>query len=165
MSRLKPEKLHVRFLPGAAPEGPVTPRRYTLTHSDATGDLFLTIGPDYDRRQISGWYTRLMRDEVLAGWREEEDGPALHVHCHVSGGLVVGPAGWRDAIFRQELPLVLEALRFGDRHLFEAQPELDQAPIWVHFNATQPRYNRVESWGVPARFAFHNGEQKPEERQ
>ena len=156
MSRLKPEKLHVRFVPDATAEGPITPRRYTLTHSDATGELFLTIGPDYDRQQISGWYTRLLRDEVLAEWREEEDGPALHVHCHVSGGLVVGSAGWRDAIFQRELPLVLEAFRFGDQQLFETQPELDQAPIWVHFHATQPRYNRVESWGVPAEFTFHS---------
>jgi hypothetical protein len=152
MSRLKPEKLHVRFVPNTAPEGPVTPRRYTLTHSDATGDLFLTIGPDYDRKQISGWTTRLLRDEVLAEWREE-NGPALHIHCHVSGGLVVGLAGWRDAIFQRELPLVLEAFRFGDQRLFETHSELDQAPIWVHFHARQSRYNRVESWGVPAEFA------------
>jgi hypothetical protein len=150
MGRLKPEKLHVQFAPDTAPEGPVAPRRYTLTHSDATGDLFLTIGSDYDRQQVSGWYTRLMRDEVLAEWRDEEDGPALHVHCHVSGGLVLGPAGWRDAIFRRELPLVLEAFRFGDRHLFEIWPELDWAPIWVHFHAAQPHYNRVESWGTLA---------------
>jgi hypothetical protein len=49
-------------------------RCYTLTHSDTTGELFLTIGPDFDRAQISGLYTRLMRDEVLAEWREDEDG-------------------------------------------------------------------------------------------
>ena len=41
----------------------------------------------------------------------------------------------RLAIFKRELPLVLEALRFGDRRLFEAHPELDQAPILVHFQA------------------------------
>ena len=75
--RLRPEKLHVRFLPGAAPEGPITPRCYTLTHSDATGDLFLTIGPQYDREQVSGWHTRLMRDEVLAEWIDEESSPVL----------------------------------------------------------------------------------------
>jgi hypothetical protein len=68
MSRLRPDKLHVRCAGGVTPDGPITPRRYTLTHSDATGDLYLTIGPDYDRQQISGWYTRLMRDEVLAEW-------------------------------------------------------------------------------------------------
>jgi hypothetical protein len=149
MSRLKPGKLHVEFASGAEPEGPVTPRRYTLTHSDATGDLFLTIGAEYDRKQVSGWYTRLMRDEVLAEWQKDEDGPALHVHCHVSGGLVVGTANWRDAIFRQELPLVLEAFRFGDQALFESQAELDGAPIWVHFHASQRRYDRTEKWGVP----------------
>ena len=153
MSRLKPENLHVRFVTGVTPAGPVTPRRYTLTHSDATGDLYLTIGLDYDRRQISGWYARLMRDEVLAEWRQEEDGPALHVHCHVSGGFVLGSAGWRYAIFRRELPLVLEAFRFGDRQLFEIEPGLDGAPIRVHFHATQPRYNSNGLWGVPADYA------------
>ena len=95
MSRLQPGKLHVRLGAGLTAEGPAMPRRYTLTHSDTTGDLLLAVGLDYDRRQISGWYTRLMRDEVLAEWREDDDGPALHVHCHVSGGLVFGTAGWR----------------------------------------------------------------------
>ena len=126
------------------------PRRYTLTHSDATGDLFLTIGADYDEEQISGVYTRLMRDEVLAEWHEEAGMPALHVHCHVSGGIILGGAGWRYRIFQHELPLVLEAFRYGDRDLFDARPELDQAPIQIHFHAVQKQYNKVEDWGVPA---------------
>lgn len=150
MSRLRPEKLHVRFLPGTTPEGPASPRRYTLTHSDSTGDLFLTIGPDYDREQLAGLQTRLMRDEVLAEWSQGGMGSSLHLHCHVSGGLVFGPAGMRDAIFRRELPLVLEALRYGDRALFEAHPALDQSAIQIHFHASQARYDRVEEWGVPA---------------
>ena len=158
MSRLTPEKLHVRLAPGTTPDGPLTPRCYTLTHSDATGDLYLTIGPEYDRRQIAGWQTRFMRDEVLAEWLvDEAEQPALHVHCHVSGGLVFGSAGMRDAIFRRELPLVLEAFRFGDRRLFHVHPELDQAPIWVHFHATRARYDRVDSWGVPADYRFEEG--------
>jgi hypothetical protein len=123
------------------------PRRYTLTHSDSTGDLFLTIGREYDRAQVSGWYTRLLRDEVLAEWTDEGDGPELHVYCHVSGGLVMGPAGWRDAIFRRELPLVLEAFRYGDRELLDARRDLQEATIKVHFRATQARYDRVETWG------------------
>jgi hypothetical protein len=152
MSRLKPSKLHVRFIAGTTPEGPVVPRRYTLTHSDSTGELFLTIGVDYDREQISGWYTRTMRDEVLAEWVEEEGGPALHVHCHVSGGLVFGWAGMRDAIFRQELPLVLESFRYGDAGLFTAHPDLDQAPIQIHFHSHRARYDQVEEWGSPGEY-------------
>ena len=150
MSRLKPEKLHVNSARAPAPNGPLVPRRYTLTHSDVSGELFLTVGAHYEEKQVSGLYTRLMRDEVLAEWREGEDGPALHVYCHVSGGLALGPAGWRDAIFRHELPLVLEALRCGDGELFEAHPELDGAPILVHFRSHRRRYRRVERWGTPA---------------
>jgi hypothetical protein len=149
VGRLRPGKLHVTFAPGTTSEGPVTPRRYTLTHSDRTGDLYLTIGGDYDRKQISGWYTRLLRDEVLAEWRVQKSGAALHVHCHVSGGIVLGSARWRYDIFRRELPLVLEALRFGDRALYPAHPDLDQAAICVHFHAVQRKYDRRERWGAP----------------
>lgn len=152
MARLNREKLHVRYLEGVSAGAPILQRRYTLTHSDTTGDLFLTVGPDYSREQIAGWYTRFMRDEVLAEWKDSQDGPSLHVYCHVSGGLVLGRAGWRDAIFRKEMALVLEAVMWGDRALFAANPELDHAPIWVHFQASQPRYHKTERWGVPADF-------------
>jgi len=152
MGRLNPERLQVKYLPGVGPEAPVAPRRYTLTHSDFTGDLFLTIGPYYNPEQISGWYTRLMRDEVLAEWKDGQDGVSLHVYCHVSGGLVFGRAGWRASIFREEMPLVLEVIRYGDRALFTANPELDHAPIWVHFQASQARYHKTERWGVSANY-------------
>jgi hypothetical protein len=142
--------LSVRLIEGSVLDGPFTPRCYTLTHSDTTGDLFLTIGPEFDRAQISGWYTRLMRDEVLAEWRDDDDGLALQVYCHVSGGLVFGTARWRLAIFRHELPLVLEAFRHGDRAFFSAHPALDEAPIRVHFRSSRRRYRRRERWGTPA---------------
>lgn len=147
MSHLRPEKLHVTFAGDAEPEGPVLPRRYTLTHSDRTGDLFLTIGSDYDRKQISGLYTRLMRDEVLAEWSEGGTGPELHVHCHVSGGLVLGTAGWRHDIFQRHMRQVLEAFRYGDDVLFHTLPALDEAPVHVHFHARQEQYNKVEARG------------------
>jgi hypothetical protein len=57
------------------------------------------------------------------------EGPTLHVYCHVSGGFVFGSAPLRYKIFQGELPLVLEALRYGDRSFFAARPQLDKAPI------------------------------------
>lgn len=146
MSRLDPHKLHVTFASGTSPQGPVVPRAYTLTHSDSTGDLFLTVGADYDRRQIRGWYTRLLRDEVLAEWKTEGT-PRLEVHCHVSGGLVVGSARWRLDIFRSHLPMVIEAFRYGDRDLFLAHPNLDAAAVMVHFHSKRARYDVSEEWG------------------
>jgi len=146
MSHLNPNKLHVDFL-GVNLCGDLnSPRMYTLTHSDSTGDLFLSIGKEINRKQVSGWYTRFMRDEVLAEWHFDEV-PSLHVHCHISGGIVLGSASWRKDIFHQHMPMVLEAFCFGDREFIAAHPELCGAVVWLHFHARQARYNQVESWG------------------
>ena len=123
------------------------PRRYTLTHSDLTGELFLSIGQDYDRKQISGWYTQFMRDEVLAEWIQENDEFSLHLYCHVSGGVVFGTAGMRYNIFRQHMPLVLQAFHEGDEALYLQRPELREAKIFVHFVAWQKRFRKTEAWG------------------
>ncbi len=150
MERLNPDKLHVTYLAGTTPENLILPRHYTLTHSDRTGQLFLSIGDKYETKQVSRLYTRLMRDEVLAEFAKEEDSLVFGVHCHVSGGFVLGTAKWRYNIFRYELPLVLEAIRYGDRTLFEQNPELDNAPVLIHFKSTDIRFNKVENWGSMA---------------
>jgi len=152
LRHLRLEKVHISYLSGTGPDGPIIPRRYTLTHSDLTGDLYLTIGRDYDLDQLSPWYTRLMRDEVLADWQSEHNEPVLAVHCHVSGGLVFGPARLRNAILRRELPFALKVLRFGDRRLFNANPALDTVPIMVYFHAKEATYNVREFWGTPAEY-------------
>ncbi|MBN1304495.1 MAG: staygreen family protein [Anaerolineales bacterium] len=148
MSALNPLKLHVTFQEGLSSSEISLPRRYTLTHSDLTGDLFLTIGAEYDRKQISGFYTRLMRDEAIAELLEDNLGISMHVYCHVSGGIVVGNAGWRYNIFRHHLPLVLEAFRHGDREWIHAHPLVDEARVIVHFESTHPKYNHLEDWGL-----------------
>ena len=150
MKRLNPKKLHVTYLAGITTEDLVLPRRYTLTHSDRTGELFLTISNTYDTKQISKLYTRLVRDEILAEFTQKEDGLVFRVYCHVSGGFVLGKAKWRYAVFRHELPLVLEAIRFGDRNLFERIPRLDSTPVLIHFQSTDKRFDKVKNWSTMA---------------
>ena len=150
MERLNPEKLHVMYLTGTTPENLVLPRFYTLTHSDRTGELYLTIGGQYDKQQISKLYTRLMRDEVLAELADDGGRLVFKVYCHVSGGFIIGTAKWRYNIFHSELPLVLEAIRYSDRTLFENNPQLDITPVLICFQSTDSRFNRVENWGVMA---------------
>jgi hypothetical protein len=150
MKRLNPKKLHVAYLTGTTPEDLALPRRYTLTHSDRTGELFLTISDAYATKQTSSLYTRLMRDEVLAEFTKEEEGLVFRVYCHVSGGFVFGTAKLRYAVFRHELPLVLEAIRFGDRNIFKKIPNLDNTPVFIHFQSNDNRFNNVENWGTMA---------------
>lgn len=146
MSELDPNRLSVRFQTKASAGSLELPRRYTLTHSDVTGDLYLSIGPDYDVDQISGIYTRLMRDEVLAELVNDQGETSLHVYVHVSGGIVFGFPAWRNEILHHHMPMVLAALRYGDRDLFAAHPELDEMEILVHFLSSHKRYNKVEDW-------------------
>ena len=152
MKCLNPDKLHVTYFAGAIPDDLIVPRRYTLTHSDVTGELFLSIGGSFNKQQISGIYTRLMRDEVLVELSHDVDNLVFRVYCHISGGFVFGPARFRYNIFKSELPLVLEAIRYGDQVLFERNPELDNAPVLVDFQSTNCRFNKVEDWGTLLEF-------------
>ena len=147
MNELDPTKLSVRFQTKAPAGSLELPRRYTLTHSDVTGHLFLSIGADYDIDQIGGIYTRLMRDEVLAELVNDQGETSLQVYVHVSGGLVFGFPAWRNDILHYHMPMVLAALRYGDREFFAAHPELDATEIFVHFSSSHNRYNKVEDWG------------------
>jgi hypothetical protein len=147
MRYLNPAKLTTTFIEGTIESGPIIPRVYTLTHSDFTGDLFLTIGHEVNKKQILGFYTRFMRDEVWAEWIEE-NGFSVLVHCHVSGGLILGGVSWRYAILNEHLPMVLEAFRYGDRVLFERYPALDDTPINVRFHSHKEKFDRLIPWST-----------------
>lgn len=142
MSRLNPEKLHVEFV-GVTPTKPIIPRRYTLTHSDLTGDLYLTLGPDFAYYKITP-----MRDEVLGEWMINNNGYEYYVYLFVNGQFSSDIKAIRESIFRRELPLALEAIRYGDNSFFEANATLDYAPIIVYFLSTDPNFNKVENWGT-----------------
>lgn len=143
MERLNPDKLYVEFRQVTSYE-PVIGRKYTLTHSDLTADLFLTIGTEYAYDKINK-----MRDEVLAEWRMQNYTPILYVYVYVDGKYAPELSAIRYAVFKRELPLALEAIRYGDSKFFMEHPELDNAPIWIHFDSTIPYYNRYEYWGTP----------------
>jgi hypothetical protein len=147
MSNLNPDKLHVVYKDSVDIYKLAIPRKYTLTHSDSTGDLFLTIGTDYDNEQISGLYTRFMRDEVLAEWQEIDNQYELHLYLHVSGSFCFGWAGLRDRIFRHHLPLVFQVIRYGDKRIFEEMPELNNSQIIVHFRSNRKKYDKTENFG------------------
>ena len=146
MSRLNINKLHVKNNIGNNTEI-YYPRRYTLTHSDTTGDLFLSIDTGYDNIALSNWYTKFMRDEVLAEWQEERDNQYLMIYCHICGGICFGWASLRNQIFRRELPLAIEAICNGDIKLINDNPILKEAKVIVNFYATKREYNKTEHWG------------------
>ena len=144
MERLNPEKLNVEYRDDVTHKKPVAGRKYTLTHSDTTGDLFLTLGRGYAYDKINKF-----RDEVLGEWRNYNGGYFLYIHVYVDGLFDPAVSAKRYSIFTRELPLALEAIRYGDGMFFSAHPQLDNSPIWIYFHSTTPYYNRIENWGTP----------------
>lgn len=99
MERLNPEKLATTFI-GVTPKNPIIPRKYTLTHSDLTAELFLTVG-----RQIAYEAIGSMRDEVMAKWRRFQNGYTLY--CLVQVDALKGNktiSAVRYKILQQEMP-------------------------------------------------------------
>lgn len=149
MNKFRPENLHVRLGTEVTLTEPISPRNYTLTHSDVTGELFLTIASEYDCPSIN----RQLRDEVLGSWTKIGRSTSLLIHCYVSGGEFDYPTSVkRYGIFQRELPLALKAIRYGDRLFFQAHSRLDKAPIYVQFDSIYPAFRRVEYWGTPSRY-------------
>lgn len=61
MSKFNPKRLTVEYRNGIAATEPIIPRNHTLTHSDLTGELFLTMGTHFvlDKNNTE------LRDEVI----------------------------------------------------------------------------------------------------
>lgn len=143
MFEFKPEKLFVTFKNGVQEIGPIIVRTYTMTHSDETEDLFVTVGLVYDYDKITN-----VRDEVLAEWVKENGKYKVNVYVHLDGENNDEETKIRDKIFRNELPLALTAIRYADRKIFTENKELDNAPITVYFNSRLKEYNKIEDWGI-----------------
>jgi len=144
---LDPKKLTTIFN-CVTPINPIIPRKYTLTHSDVTAELFLAVGLKFAYETIGP-----MRDEVLAKWRPYQNGYTLYglVHADSQNGNKAESAV-RYKIFQENLPLALEAIRYGDRKFFHTHPPLDEAPIYIKFSSVFPEYNGVQYWGTPSQY-------------
>ena len=108
-------------------------RRYTLTHNDLTQHLTLSVASDFNPDgQADVWYTRLLRDEVLAEWCDD----GLHALQRHRGGAMVDRVG--QAASRHRVPaettLVLDTLRYAEADLLLTNPSLASAPVFVHFH-------------------------------
>lgn len=144
MSDFNKEKLVVNFGEGISKKAPIEPRKYTLTHSDETGELFLSIGKCYDYTNITA-----MRDEVLGTWICDLDSNySLKLEILVDGCGDDKVSERRNKIFRKELPLAIKAIIYGDRAFIEELEFLNESKIKVKFKSRYDKYNVEENWGL-----------------
>lgn len=150
MSQFNPSKLSVTYVPPASSTEPVHGRKYTLTHSDITGDLFLTIGYSYDLTAIDA----NMHDEVLVEWMiAPQQIPALFGVVLVSDGQFIEEvAKLRFTIFKEEMTTALQGIVNGDQTFFSTYPLLQNAPIYIYFQSNYPAYRGLYYFGTPKQY-------------
>lgn len=147
MRALDPSKLRVEYRDDITTED-ILGRKYTITHSDESADLFNTIGKEYALDKLN-W----MRDEVYFEWDQDEQGIYyLNGIVDLDGGGIPVLLDKRDEIFRREMPLALEGATKGDLLFYEENPDLKDAQIWIHFISENPEYQRYEFWGTPQEY-------------
>ncbi|MGM9931861.1 staygreen family protein [Pradoshia sp.] len=138
-------RLTVIFIPPYVTVGPVEGRTYTLTHSDETGELFLSVGGGIDSSKID-WK---MRDEVIGTWQIRGGQYYLVCSVHISAGeFDENKARARYSIFKEEMPLALKGIINGDKGLFGYYPWLLNAPVQVEFCSIYPEFNQVMYYGL-----------------
>ncbi|MDZ5472723.1 staygreen family protein [Bacillus sp. 31A1R] len=149
MSKFNPSKLSATYLPPATQFKPVDERKYTLTHSDETGDLFLTIGYCYD----TGAINPKIRDEVLAEWVPQMGQYVLKGKVYISGGEFDEQfSKIRYMIFKKELNLALTAIVYGDKLFYSNYPWLLDSPIYIQFESIFPQYHQLVYFGTPRQY-------------
>lgn len=135
------------FRSPATPLTPLNRRKYMMTHSDTTGDLFVTIGTVYAEDKVGE-----LRDEVRLAWMPLEDTYILYGEVLIDGPGISGASQVRYDIFKREMPLALRAIRYADRQFFEADSERDQVPIFIRFKSSLPQYNQIFNLGTMAQY-------------
>lgn len=143
MRELNPRKVFVQYRGVMKPYGPIVDRKYTITHSDTTAELFVFVAETYAEDQV----TR-MRDEVRISWMQSEKRIILFGSVLVDGEDVIGNAFIRNNIFYKEMPTALQALREADRFLFEKEPVLDETPVFIHFISSNSELDQTYDFGA-----------------
>lgn len=147
MRQLNPDKVFAQYRDIIKPYEPVLGRKYTITHSDTTAELFVFMARNYAEDKVTG-----MHDDVKIGWEQNESSLALIGSVVVDAKGVLGNPSIRSKIFYYEMPTALQALRHADRFLFDSNPSLDSAPVIIHFISSNPAYDKTYNFGAIGKY-------------
>lgn len=137
-------QVFIEFRDPVTPLMPLRDRKYTMTHSDETGDIFVTVGTMFAEDKVGP-----TRDEVRLEWSTLKDMPILYGEVLIDGeGISLDKAEVRNNIFKREMPLALQAIYHADEQLFNANPELKNTPVLIHFISSQASYNKLYRFGT-----------------
>lgn len=135
-------QVFVEYRDDVTPTSPLEERTYTMTHSDTTGDLYVTIGLNYAKDKVNE-----IQDQVYLSWVPLKDSYFLYGEVVVDDPMGQGNTSKRNDIFKREMPLALKAIYTADLPLFEDSPALKETPVLIKFQSSSPEYNKLYNYG------------------
>lgn len=137
-----PNKLETTFVEPITLYSPIKGRKYTLTHSDDTGMMFLTISNEYDYSAIN----QDLRDEILGTWKIYDNSYKLFLYAYI-GDLDYFASLAKYNAFKYHMNSALQAIIYGDKELLKKSPELVNSPIYIKFDSYIQIFNNYEFYG------------------
>ena len=117
----------------------LTDRKYTLTHSDETGQRYLFIGDEFAEDK----YDKL-RDEVVGEWSKASQKCELRIMCNLYSEHSSYTMQERYEIFKKHMPRAITAIINGDREYIIENNLLDYG-VCVYY--LSDLMNRMEYYG------------------
>lgn len=130
------------------------PRKYTSTHNDETKQIFLSIGPKYDKNLLDSEEVRVVQSQVVGKWvrkdrsHQDERNHQYYILLKVIVSSEQNPqAEFRNYVFCNELGPVLEGIALAETCLLKEKSWFKNTEILVHFKSIDKTYDRIENWG------------------
>ena len=143
---VEPRILNIQYRDGIDETTSVLERKYTLTCSKLYKELYLSIGLDYVN--VDDF------NAIYGEWKSLDSSYSLNLHCDVGYKWPEKFAGIRYEIFVNALPCILQAIKCGEKGLFQKYPDLDYSPIYVSFKSNYVEFNQKEYWNRPCDYVI-----------
>ncbi|WP_250676035.1 staygreen family protein [Paraclostridium ghonii] len=137
-------KLEVNFIYPMTKTYTLQNRKYTLTHSDDTGILYLDIANFYNYKKIDIH----LRDEVLGNWvlvQKNKYNLLLNIYLK---GYYTYEIKRKYEIFKSHLNMAIKSILYGDRDFLIKNNFLLNSNIIVNFSSSYFMYNSSEYYGL-----------------
>jgi hypothetical protein len=113
------------------------PRFYTITHSDETGDIFMDIGDQPNKKLLNDPQTLKFQDQVIGEWITN----MLILEVVLFRKNIPFDEDFRLKIFNRELPRVIKIIKYLECSMFNRNPGLLDSKIVVIYRSDNGDYS------------------------
>ncbi|MGV3466886.1 MAG: staygreen family protein [Heyndrickxia sp.] len=149
MSEWTSETFSVNIAPPATAFYPLEGRKYTISQSEYTGNLFLSISNQFSNLVVDSNLLEILQAEWITFMGEYALKGKISINGSDNDRRLTQV---RCMIFQKDLPELIRALVTADQQFFKNYPLLLDAPIIIHFDTTFPEFSGSFHLGSPRQY-------------